>query len=45
MPENFRNIFLIMLEKIFFVGVEKKIGYSFDVESSNLSVYDVFGAF
>ena len=31
-----------MLEKIFFGGVEKKIGYSFDVESSNLLIYEVF---
>ena len=38
-------MFLIVLEKIFFVGVEKKFGYSFDIESSNLLIYEVFGAF
>ena len=39
-----KNI-LIVLEKIFFVGVEKKIGYSFDVKICKLSIYDVFRAF
>ena len=45
MPPETWNLFLIELEKIFFVGVEKKKGYSFDVESSNLSIYEGFGAF
>ena len=36
---------LIELEKIFFVGVEKKIGYNFDVKIHDLSIYDVFRTF
>ena len=43
-PKIPENIF-VELEKIFFVGVEKKIGHSFDVKNSNLSIYEVFRVF
>ena len=39
------NIILIELEKIFFVGVEKKIEYSYDVKKYYLSIYDVSSTF
>ena len=33
------------LEKIFFVGPQIFFGHSFEVETSNLLIYDVFGTF
>ena len=36
--------FFLGLEQIFF-GVENKLGYSFDVKFSDLSIYGVFRAF
>ena len=44
MREKTKNIILIELEKIFFVGVEKKMGYSYDVKNNYLLIYEVFRA-
>ena len=44
MPEKIK-IYLIELEKIFFVGVEKKLEYSFDVKTSYLLIYGVFRSY
>ena len=43
-PNFFFTIFRAR-KKIFFFGVEKKLGYSFDAEKSDLSVYEVFNTF
>ena len=40
---RFKN--MVEFENIHFGDVEKKLGYSFDVESSNLSIYAVFRTF
>ena len=42
--ENFCSRFF-ELEKIFFSELKKKVGYSFDAEKSDLSVYEVFNTF
>ena len=39
---NFRNIFLPSSKKYFLSELRKILGYSYDVKSSNLSIYEVF---
>ena len=44
--ENFRFFIIFFgIEKIFFGGVEKFLGYSFDAENCNLSISKVFRLF
>ena len=41
----FEKRFLISTKKYFLSELKKNLGYSFDVESSNLSIYEVFRVF
>ena len=42
--KNF-HFFFELGKEIFFSELRKNVGYSFDVKFSDLSIYDVFGAF
>ena len=43
--KNFNFLFFDREKIIFFSKLKKKLGYSFDVENCNLSIYEVFNSF